>query len=180
MNVPSLLPTLRPTSYLSFPWEGGSTSPPPSRSPTSVSPWNIGTSAGSFRALGPRDFLPLSWSCKDAPAAKVERGSEAAGVGAPIGGGMRIPGRDDNASSHPPWYAGFLGPLRLLLGKTWCQLGGGMPRGGGTPSMESYPGRIPGTPPQRGIVHSVQGPCRGSQIPSQLRASVYPSPEWAH
>lgn len=33
--------------------------------------------------LGPRDFLPLSENCQDAPTAKAERGSEASGEGAP-------------------------------------------------------------------------------------------------
>lgn len=62
----------------------GPSAPLPPKFAASVSP---GNGSGGLGASGPRGFLPFSGSCEDVPAAEAERGSEAAGVEAPIGGG---------------------------------------------------------------------------------------------
>lgn len=120
--------------------------------------------------LGPRDFLPLSGNCKDAPTAKAERGSETSGEGAPSVGGSGSWKVTPPRVLAPVAHGILEVPLRPLLGNH-----GVVPFRGGTPLMEGH-----GTRPREGSSTRFKGPAgAGGQIPSRLGAPVYPSVEWA-
>lgn len=123
------------------------------------------------------------WKRSRRPAAETKRGSEAAGVEAPIGGGCRAPDVMTRLVLTPRARGrqNTPGPVPAASRGNQLMRRGPCPLGRGTPDRDR-PDGIPGPAPKPGPLHWAKEACvrRGVTLgPSHLGASVYRSVERA-